>query len=365
MTRRASEAVIAAREKATRWAMTRITPRLARLDPYDGHAVQAFTEAAAGQLAIAQKTTAITAAAGQKNILTTMGIPVTPRPSSPVNIRAAGADFDGGRVRLQHDNVSITYVDDPDTATHVSVEEMTTVEVLNRPVRAIRYLESRGATRDEALQVATERLGVIVDDNMMLSQRLAESEVINLVADQTGSRIVGIRRVIHPELSRSGVCGLCAAASDRLYTVRELLPIHKRCKCTTAPVTEDFDPADALNAIDLSKLYNDAGGTSRAHLKRTRYQIDQHGELGPTLVPQRKYKARGKDAGADEPVVYLGGPETKAEIASRHLPILEQNLTKLRADGLSEESPQVKYHKTQIEKLRADLTDAAKNTTKN
>ncbi|OQZ93687.1 hypothetical protein BST15_17610 [Mycolicibacter arupensis] len=352
--RAVSEGVITAREKASRWAKAAIRPWLAQIDPYDGHAAQQFTEAAAGRLAIAQKTTAVTAAAGQKQILTMMGISVTPRPSSPLDIRAPGAIFDGGRVRLEHDNVSVTYAGDE--SAELSAQDLTTVEVLNRPVRAIRYLESQGATRDEALRAATERLDVIVDDNLMLSQRFAESEVINLAADQPRSRIVGMRRVIHPELSRTGVCGLCIAAADRIYTVRQLLPIHKRCKCTTAAVTEEFDPAAELNAIDLSQLYTDAGGTSRAHLKRTRYQTDQHGELGAVLVPQRDYKPRGVEAEKRaSAVTYVGGPESKADIARRHLPILEENLTKLRADGLAEESSQVRYHKAQIEKLRADL----------
>ena len=57
-------------------------------------------------------------------------------------------------------------------------------------------------------------------------------------------------------------------------------------------MTEDYDPADELNAVDLSQLYRDSGGTSGAHLKRTRYQVDEHGELGPVLVPKAKYKPR-------------------------------------------------------------------------
>nr|WP_052741235.1 hypothetical protein [Mycobacterium sp. UM_NZ2] len=352
--RKVSEGVITAREKAALWAKAAIRPWLAQIDPYDGRAAQQFTEAAANRMAIAQRTTAVTAAAGQKQILTMMGISVTPRPSSPLDIRAPGAVFDGGRVSLEHGNVSVTYAGDE--SAELSAKDLTTVEVLNRPIRAIRYLESQGATRDEALQAATERLDVIVDDNLMLAQRFAESEVINLAADQPRSRIVGMRRVIHPELSRTGVCGLCIAAADRLYTVRELLPIHKRCKCTTAAVTEDYDPADELNAIDLSQLYTDAGGTSRAHLKRTRYKTGQHGELGAVLVPQRDYKPRGTDADVETKApVYVGGPESKPEIARRHLPILEENLAKLRSDGLSEESSQVRYHKEQIAKFRADL----------
>ena len=49
------------------------------------------------------------------------------------------------------------------------------------------------------------------------------------------------------------------------------------------------------------------------------------------------------------------GPESEADIARRHLPILEANLEKIRAGGAGEESSQVQYHKSQIAKYRAAL----------
>jgi hypothetical protein len=41
--------------------------------------------------------------------------------------------------------------------------------------------------------------------------------------------VTGYRRVIHPELSKSGTCGLCVAAADRIYYVDDLMPIHTNC----------------------------------------------------------------------------------------------------------------------------------------
>ncbi|BDY33167.1 hypothetical protein hbim_07142 [Mycolicibacterium mageritense] len=348
-----SEGVIATRERASTWAKRLIRSLWTPVDPYDGDQVAEFATAAADRLATAQKTTATAAAAGQIQLLSTMGVRVSVRPTSPLDIRGAGATFTDGRVELDRSATRVRYRgQDP---VDLDASDITTVEVLNRPARIVRYLESQGATRELAAAAALERLDALVDGNMMLAQRFAESEVINAAANLDGSPIVGMRRIIHPELSRTGTCGLCIAASDRLYTVRELLPMHANCKCTSAPVTEEFDPADELNAVDLRQLYRDAGGTSRAHLKRTRYKEDEHGELGPTLVPQRKYKPRSKGAKKASGGTAVLAEESKVEVARRQLPLFEANLAKLREQGLDEDSSQVKYHKQQIARYRERL----------
>lgn len=361
MAQRASLSIIGTRERAAAKMKSVLRSLLVQVDPYDGDQIREFTTAAARQLGTAQKATAIAAAAGQVQMLSTMGVQVKARPSAPIDVRAPRVTFTATGVDLEPVGVAVHYADqDP---VHLSAADMTTVEVLNRPLRKMRYLESQGATREQALQAGIVRLDSTIDANLMLSQRLAEAEVINAAANLDGSPVVGMRRIIHPELSLTGTCGLCIAASDRLYTVRELLPMHRLCKCTSAAVTEEFDPADELNAVDLRRLYRDAGGTSRAHLKRTRYKEDQHGELGPTLKPERTYKPRGKASATGE----AGGTgsvldETPAEIARRQLPLFEANVAKLRADGLSEDSAQVKYHEEQIAKYRERVAaeDASK-----
>lgn len=356
MAQRASMSVIGTRERAAEKMKSVLRSLLLPVDPYDGDQVGEFTTAAARQLGAAQKATATAAAAGQIQLLSAMGVRVKVQPSAPIDVRAAGATFTAAGVDLDHGGVSVRYVGQEPV--HLSAADMTTVEVLNRPFRKMRYLESQGATREQALQAGFVRLDSTIDANLMLSQRLAESEVINAAAHLDGSPVVGMRRIIHPELSLTGTCGLCIAASDRLYTVRELLPMHRHCKCTSAPVTEEFDPADQLNAVDLRSLYRDAGGTSRAHLKRTRYKQDDHGELGPTLKPERNYKPRGKAGPVGGPGTGTVLDETPAEVARRQLPLFEANLAKLRADGLPEDSAQVKYHKEQIAKYRERITAA-------
>jgi hypothetical protein len=101
--------------------------------------------------------------------------------------------------------------------------------------------------------------------------------------------VTGYRRVIHPELTKGGSCGLCVAASDQVYHKKDLLPVHGRCKCTVTPIFGETlgpgDPGAAINSEDLAKMYEAAGGsTSGFALKETRYRVVDHGELGPQLV---------------------------------------------------------------------------------
>lgn len=132
-------------------------------------------------------------------------------------------------------------------------------------------------------------------------------------AGTAGTKVRGItgwRRVIHPELSRGGTCGLCiAAAAGRVYTTGNLEPIHKGCHCGVLPIVGGDDPGDALNRLDLGDLYDDAGGTTDGWtLKQTRYQVGADGRLvavktrkkqgarEPLSKIQRRARQKAKDA---------------------------------------------------------------------
>lgn len=171
--------------------------------------------------------------------------------------------------------------------------------VYSRPMEAFRREFGRTGDETAARLAARARLDQLVDMDLTLARRDAEMQGFGLAGGDdadasTGGRLVttdgseieilGYRRIVHPELSESGVCGLCLAASDRLYKISELLPIHLRCKCTTAPVTTEYDPAEA-NEVDLGAIYAAAGGTTDGRrLKETRWKVDEHGEYGPVLV---------------------------------------------------------------------------------
>ncbi|WP_162139308.1 hypothetical protein [Mycobacterium canetti] len=287
-------------------------------------------------------------------------------PSNPIDVRAPAATVSGGRVRLRHRAAEVDYADTGKSA-RVSAADMSTRSIFQRPAALFRYLISAGEPYADTQAIA--RINTLVDDNLMLAQRLAQQEVLAKAVDlddnrrgrQQAPKIIGYRRVIHPELSLGGTCGMCIAASDRVYRVGELMPLHNLCRCTVAAVTEEHDPADDLNAVDLRQLYKDAGGNTVAHLKRTRYQVDEHGELGPVLVPKKAYKPRSaapKRIARNQQSSSTSDQESKAQIAARLLPGLEKNLQDLRSKGISEDSPQITYHKNTIERLRRDLKTA-------
>lgn len=287
-----SASLATARDRAYTYAYTLIHRLWVNVDVYDGNSVQAFTEAAGNYMSTAQSAVAQTAAAAQSQILTAMGVdlPAAAAASDPVDVRGTPSIGSDNTADITTGESHVDYQDGGRQTVNLD-NDASTIGMFNRPARVQRYLESKGVGSAQARQEAEDRMSLLVGDNLMLAQRLAEAEIIAHAAS-VDERVIGLRRVIHPELSRTGTCGLCIAASDRVYRVKELMPMHGRCKCTTAAVTREFDPADALNAVDLKQLYDVAGGTSSVELKRTRYQVDDHGELGPVLVPQKAYKPR-------------------------------------------------------------------------
>ncbi|NUP30358.1 MAG: hypothetical protein HOQ30_04345 [Gemmatimonadaceae bacterium] len=103
--------------------------------------------------------------------------------------------------------------------------------------------------------------------------------------------VTGWRRVIHPELSEGGTCGLCVAATTKVYRTGKLKPIHEGCNCGVLPIVGENDPGDALNRLDLGDLYDDAGQTTDGWtLKQTRYQVNTHGQLEAVRTRQKRGK---------------------------------------------------------------------------
>lgn len=153
-------------------------------------------------------------------------------------------------------------------------------EVYGRVVSEYRYQRSVGADERQALSTALTRAQSMVSTDMGLAfqhqtKRFTEVRNINR-----------FRRVVRPELSKGGACGLCVGASDRLYRRGDLMPMHARCKCTVIAVTSKSDPGSQLNDDTLSELYTQAGSTAGADLKKVRVTVEQHGELGPQLRVQ-------------------------------------------------------------------------------
>lgn len=133
------------------------------------------------------------------------------------------------------------------------------------------------------LQAASTRLRQTISSDIQSARRDQAQNTMQKAAD--AGLIIGWRRAIHPELDSGTVCGLCIAAAARVYHVKVLMPLHPGCHCVPIPVTSKADPTLAANEAALSRVYAEAGGTSREQLRATRFMVDEHGELGPVIRP--------------------------------------------------------------------------------
>lgn len=171
----------------------------------------------------------------------------------------------------------------------------------NRPAEQFRFAESQGKPRGDAIENAIKRVEELADLDMALAMRNTASNIIKATP-----KVTGFRRVIHPELSESGTsCGLCIAASTRVYSKKELMPLHDHCHCTVMPIVGDDDPGNFFNEQDidmLNELYKAANGNDAQSLSRTRFKVIQNSELGPYLVEEGS-KTKGK--------LSPGSPKTK------------------------------------------------------
>lgn len=80
-----------------------------------------------------------------------------------------------------------------------------------------------GDSPDKAQAKAAVRIGAIAETDVTLAVRAQYQRTMS----KQGA--LGWRRILHPELSETGPCGLCVVAADRVYKTEDLLPIHNRC----------------------------------------------------------------------------------------------------------------------------------------
>lgn len=160
-------------------------------------------------------------------------------------------------------------------------------EVYQRPATEYRWLVSQGTAPEAAMRFARRRLETIADTDVHRAGSTEETDTY-----QAAPTAVGFRRVPHPELSQTGTCGLCWAASQQFYTLGDLLDLHDGCHCKTSPITAGADPGITLTGEDLKSLYEAAGSTFREDLQRIRIKTVQNGELGPILTHEG-HGARG------------------------------------------------------------------------
>jgi hypothetical protein len=138
---------------------------------------------------------------------------------------------------------------------------VTTAEVLTRPVVAVRTALSLGHSPLDALKIGRARAVQYADTDPQLAFR----EAFRRAAEQIET-IVGYRRI--PD---AGACKFCLVASTQRYHVRDLMPLHNACGCTSAPIIGDRDPGHVIDPERLASLKGEVA-------------VRHHGELGPVLV---------------------------------------------------------------------------------
>lgn len=206
---------------------------------------------------------------------------------------------------------------------------VTPVEVYRRPVERFLWARKNGVPFEQATDDAIARL-----------QELAERDVLTAARDEdqlvyeASKQVLGYRRIVHPELSRSGSCGLCLAAAANRYRVADLLPLHSGCNCDTLPITEGDDPGFRLNQDDLKKLYAAASSSGADDLLNVRATVNEHGELGPVLVKQGDHFRTPAEAGRPDYV-----PQTREQIRADR----QRELDDLRGSLADAESAYADY----------------------
>lgn len=127
-----------------------------------------------------------------------------------------------------------------------------------------------------------ERMAREVDTDITLANRAA-----TYVHTEGDDRITGYRRT----LGGGKNCGLCVAAATRRYRKADLQPIHSHCKCGSSPIYGPVKSWQKPNKAQLNELYQRAGGTDYASLRRIHVADSDlpdvlvvESKLGPTLV---------------------------------------------------------------------------------
>jgi hypothetical protein len=153
-------------------------------------------------------------------------------------------------------------------------------EEMLRATKEARWRISQGMDPSRAMAAGLRRAQSMAEMDLAVAARDAYTAAVKDVP-----QVIGTRREIHPELSESGVCGLCIAAATRIYKKRALMPLHAHCKCQPVPVLLGQDDiAQILNGQSLRELYEGLGLTGRQKLSKVRVREVEHGELGPLLV---------------------------------------------------------------------------------
>lgn len=236
------------------------------------------------------------------------------------------------------------------------VEWLPAAEPYGRIADQFRYaVIAQGNTEEAAEQKALIRIAVAAENDVTMAVRAQYHKTMGQ------QKADGFRRILHPELSKSGPCGLCVVAADRKYRREDLMPLHARCVCEVLPIYGKLDPGISLNWSDLRALYDAAGGTGKetlgkdgrmhsAELKKLRVALTENGETGPVLVnADQKYRGPAQVAKTQVP--------DRAVRAKAQLAALEKSLETLQLRDLAGENvtKPLRWQTDKVDELRKEL----------
>lgn len=216
-----------------------------------------------------------------------------PREDAAAELAASLTEVAAGAVRVSAELARTHYADVVDVIGKTDAPTKPSAPRTSKVERAasdavediLDELDSGKSPEDiEAQLGADEGAGKVADrlaDEVAEEAHQADLDEGQKAMDASGDVVIGYRRVIHPDASKGGTCGLCAAAATQFYskgTKGRLKPIHKRCRCTVLPILKGQDVGWLLNKIDLEAVYRAAGkkgaplSTDRGDLSNVRFK---------------------------------------------------------------------------------------------
>lgn len=121
----------------------------------------------------------------------------------------------------------------------------------------------------------------LADDWARLDRDAAQSAESSAVQQYRSAGWMTYMRVPHPAASRSGTCGLCVAASMRLYSTSHLMPLHDHCHCTVMPSGVRWRGRKVENLpLNASQDYFDDLSDADERLLHRVYVAANGGEMG-------------------------------------------------------------------------------------
>ncbi len=247
-------------------------------------------------------------------------------------------------------------INDPVTMAVDDRERRTSVEPAEVYARAADTYRYRVIAAGDSPEAAADKARVRVSVAAATDITLAVREQYRASFDR--DRVEGYRRILRPELSQTGPCGLCVVAADRVYQRGDLMPLHPACVCDVLPIVDGLDPGYRLNFSDLQAVYDAAGGTfagtDKWGLRSIRVALAEHGELGPVLV-HAGHRHRGPREVAMTQVPDRGvRARAQLESLERSLAALENRAAR---GELPDDRPLV-WQRAKVDELRAELAAA-------